>query len=46
MVGDKVWLMVESTRDYVGDYQSLLQQEFIVQRPDGLLQWHTPPVAF
>ncbi len=46
VVGDKVWLMVDTTRDYVGDYRSLMQQDFIAQTPDGLLQWHAPPVVF
>ncbi len=46
VVGDKVWLMVDTTRDYVGDYQSLMQQGFIQQLPGGLLQWHAPPVVF
>jgi len=46
VIGDKVWLMADTTRDYVGDYSSLMQQEFIVQTPNGLLQWHSNPVVF
>lgn len=46
VVDDRVWLMADTTRDYVGDYQSLMQQEFLVQTPNGLLQWHANPVVF
>jgi hypothetical protein len=46
VIDDKVWLMADTTRDYVGDYSSLMQQEFIVQTPNGLLQWHSNPVVF
>lgn len=44
--GGKVWLMVDTTRDYVGDFSSLVDQGFIVQRADGLFEWHSSPVAF
>lgn len=46
VVGDRVWLMADTTRDYVGDYRSLVQQDFLLQLPNGLIQWHAPPVAF
>lgn len=44
--GGKVWLMTDTTRDYVGDFSSLVDQGFITQRPDGLFEWHSTPMVF
>lgn len=46
VVNDRVWLMADTTRDYVGDFSSLVQQEFLMQSPDGLIRWHAQPTMF
>jgi len=46
VVNDRVWLMADTTRDYVGDYSSLMQQDFLRQSPDGLIRWHAQPTMF
>ncbi|MEY4652041.1 MAG: hypothetical protein RI884_622 [Pseudomonadota bacterium] len=42
----RVWLIADTTRDYVGDFGSLVAQGFIQELPDGRFQWHTDPVVF
>lgn len=33
---DGVWLLADTTRDYVGDYQSLMEQGFLYTSDDGI----------
>lgn len=42
----RVWLIADTTRDFVGDYRSLVEQGFIKALPDGRYQWHADPVVF
>lgn len=42
----RVWLMADTTRGYVGDFSSLVDQGFIKERPDGRYEWHSDPVVF
>ncbi len=42
----RVWLIADTTRDYVGDFGSLVEQGFIKELPDGRFQWHAEPVVF
>jgi transglutaminase-like putative cysteine protease len=46
VVDERVWLIADTTRDYVGDYRSLVEQGFIKELPDGRYQWHANPVMF
>jgi hypothetical protein len=46
VIEDRVWLMADTTRDYVGDFSSLVEQGFIRELPDGRFQWYQEPVVF
>lgn len=46
VIGDRVWLMADTTRDYVGDFSSLVDQGFITELSDGRYQWYQDPVVF
>jgi predicted transglutaminase-like cysteine proteinase len=36
---DGIWLLADTTRDYIADYQSLLTQGFLIQTDSGF-NWH------
>ena len=35
-----VWLLADTTRNYVPDYAELIQSGFMVKKPDNSIQWH------
>jgi hypothetical protein len=35
-----VWLLADTTRNYVPDYAELIQSGFMIKNPDNSINWH------
>ena len=37
---NKIWILADTTREYIGDYASLKSQGFMYEDAEGLVYWH------
>jgi hypothetical protein len=37
---NKLWILADTTREYIGDYASLKSQGFMYEDAQGLVYWH------